>query len=146
AFRGRRHAAEGDARAGDRAVLDGEVETGSDRGDVLVPAFGYLVGRVEASGLRARHGDRLDEFAGCAVLLAVGDEELLERDLAPRLALAERDAGPEGDQRRRRVADGRTVGDVAADGTGIAHLPAADPQPVVAQMRKGLGQRRFEVG
>jgi hypothetical protein len=42
------------------------------------------------------------------------------------------------DQRRRRVADRRAIGDVAADGTGIAHLLAADTVHQLAELRRDV--------
>jgi hypothetical protein len=53
AFRRARHAAEGDARLGDRAVLDGDVERAADGRDVLVEALRQLVERSR-SGWRGR--------------------------------------------------------------------------------------------
>ena len=75
---------------------------------------------------RAGHKHALDEFARLAVLLAVGDEEILKRDGAPFRALAQGHRRTERNQRRRRVPDRRAVGDVAADRAHVAHLLAAD--------------------
>ena len=53
--------------------------------------------------------------------------------------------GAERDQRRRRVADRRAVGDVAADGAGGAHLLRAEPAQQFAEIgvdgRQRLGGR-----
>ena len=94
--------------------------------DVLVEALGDLVGAVARAGRGPGHGDALDELAGPAVLLAVGDEEVLERQAAdarsPRRSMQR---GAERDQRRVGVADRRAVGDVAADRAGVADLHRA---------------------
>jgi hypothetical protein len=78
-FRDARHAAEGDARGGDGAALHRDVEGAADGGDVLIEAFRQLVD-PQPVGL---HGDGhgLDEFARGAVLLAVVEEEVLQRQV-----------------------------------------------------------------
>ena len=82
-----RHAAEGDARLGDDAVLDAEREGAADAGNVAVEPLGELDDADQHVGRRAGNADALDELAGRAVLLAVAEEEILERDGA---ALASR--------------------------------------------------------
>ena len=86
------------------------------------------------------HG--LDEFARPAVLLAIGDEEILQRDRAALLAPSQGQPRAERDEGRRRVADRRTVGDVAADRTHVAHLLAADAVEQRPQRRDALCQYR----
>ena len=67
-----------------------QMERAERRGDVLVAPLGDLVdGELRCPWpAPARH--RLDEFARLAVLLAIGDEEVLQRDRPPLLALAQR--------------------------------------------------------
>jgi hypothetical protein len=77
----------------------------------------------------------LDELAGRAVLASVVEIEVLERDLAPRRPPSQRQARPERDQRRHRVADRRGVRDVAAEGGRVAHLHRA-----VAAQQLGKGR------
>src|SRR5882724_3120905 len=102
-----RHAAEGNADIVDDAVGELDVE-GAQRGrDVLVEALRDLVAVELPAGLRQRQTDQLDEFAGPAVLPAVGDEIILERHFAPTGRRAQHQRGAEGDQRRRAVADRR---------------------------------------
>ena len=100
-----------------------------------------LVSR-DARAMRPRDDDGLDEFAGRPILFAVGDEEVLERDLAALAPAPEHDAGAERDQQRRRLADRRAVGDVAADRARVANLPAADAQQVVFGLRQVRPERR----
>src|SRR3546814_3023852 len=51
-----------------------------------------------------------------AVLPAVGEEEVLQRQGAPLPAPQQMQDGAGGDEQRRRIADRRAVGDVAAEG------------------------------
>ena len=50
------------------------------------------------------------------------------------------------DQRRRGVADGGAVGDVAADGTHVAHLLPADAVPEFTQLREMTGDGLCHLG
>ena len=95
AFRNAGQAAKAGADGGDPAGLDAEVEGGTERRDILIEAFGDLV--TAEAGLVFGQGDRLDEFAGRAVLLAVVEKELLERDVAAGLAPAQVQPGAEGE-------------------------------------------------
>jgi hypothetical protein len=65
------------------------------------------------------------------------------------LALAHFDPPAKRDQRRREIADRRAVGDVAADGAGLAHLGRAEARHHDAeigvqrrQMRRRARERR----
>ena len=83
AFRRRGHAAKGDARRGNAATVDTDPERSEHGGDVLVEPFADLEGLeiawpAAASGRSAR----ADEFARRAILFAVADEEVLERQRA----------------------------------------------------------------
>ena len=69
---------------------------------------------------------RQHELARRAILLAVGDEEVFQRQRARRLALAQHDPAAERDQGRREIADWRTVGDIAADCSARPHLHRAE--------------------
>ena len=105
-------------------------------GDVLVEPFGDLVG-ADAAGSAAGLGMSIfsTNSPGCAVLLAVVEEEVLERRGVAR-AIARRWQGrAQRDQRRRRVADRRAVGDVAADGAGVADLDRAEAPDHLAHVR-----------
>ena len=53
---------------------------------------------------------------------------------------------PSADQGRRRVADRRAVGDVAADGAHVAHLLAADAVPEFVQLREVADNDRIGIG
>src|SRR6185312_12829332 len=99
-------------------------ERPAQRRDVLVAPLGDLVDLQPLALRQRRHEYTLDELARLPVLLAVGDEIILEFHLAPLAAAPQRDPRAKRDQRRRRVTDRRAVGDVAADRTHIAHLRA----------------------
>src|SRR5215475_4163641 len=122
AFGDSRHAAEADADVGDPALRELQVEGAEAGGDVLVEALGDLVAGEAPRRIGAGQTDALDELAGPAVLLAVIEEEILQRDLAPLAAPAQHQAGTESDQRRRAVADRGAIGDVAAHGPAITDL------------------------
>ena len=126
--------------------VDADAERAADGGDILFQPLGDLVdgdpvGRV---GMRDRHG--LDEFTRLAVLLAVFDEEGFERHGAPFRIPAQGERCPERDQRRRRVADRRAVGDIAADGAHVAHLLAADAVPQFGECGKMPGDNGQRLG
>ena len=89
---------------------------------------------------RNRH--RLDEFAGGSILLAVAQKEILERQRPAGIAAAQMQGGTQGDQRRGRVADRRAVGDIAADGSHVAHLIRAEPAQQVCERRVQRRERR----
>ncbi len=64
---------------GDPRAIELEAERGKHRRNVLVEALGDLVG-AEVRGLRKfRHQEPAHEFARLAVLLAVIEEEVLQR-------------------------------------------------------------------
>src|SRR5690606_15325069 len=96
------------------------------------------------AGVLARHRHRhlLHELARLTVLPAVGDEIVFKPYGAPALTFAQGKRAAQRDQRRRRVADGRAVGDVAADGAHVAHLLAADALDQVPKRRYLPRKRR----
>ena len=83
---------------------------------------------------------------GAAILLAVAQEEILERDGAALASAAEREPGAERDEGGRHVADRRAVGDIAADRAGVADLDAADPADKLAEIGMEAGERLARVG
>src|SRR6202790_2994907 len=89
AFRRPGHAAEGDARRGNAVAVDTDPERTEHGGDIFVEPFADLEGPEERGGRKPRHDQTPDEFAGLAILLAVADEELLERQRANPTALAQ---------------------------------------------------------
>ena len=99
-----------------------------------------------SSGPGSGTRDLFDELAGLAVLLAVGDEEVLEPDDAPLVAPPQGDLGAKRDEGRRSVADRRTVGDVAAERAHVAYLLAADPQPEGFEFGQVRGDDRPRLG
>ena len=132
--------------AATRSAVEPQSERRHHRRDVLVEPLADLVGAVARARRRLRHDDPLDELARPAVLLAVGDEEVLERQAA---ALARRGAAcrvaPAAISDRRAVADRRAVGDVAADRAGVADLHRGEAPPHLAHVRIPAGQRRHRV-
>ena len=83
---------------------------------------------------------------GCAVLLAVGQEEVFERHGAAFAALAQHQLGAERDQRGGHVADRGAVGDIAADRARVADLQAADAADQLAQIGMEAGERVLRLG
>ena len=129
------HAAEGDADVGHPPLaVQRQPEGAADGGDVLVEALGDLVGTELHPRRRLGQDHRLHEFALAAVLLAVFDEEILQRQFARLVAAPQPQGGAAGDQGRRRVADGGAVGDVAADGAHVAHLLRPDAADQLAEI------------
>src|SRR5690606_21043507 len=140
-LRRRSHAAISDADVLYRAVLVQREPEGAQRGgDILVAPLGDFVdGEFLALG-RQRHLNLLHEFTCAPVLLAIGDEEILQRNGAALHALAQRQPRTQRDQRRRSVANGRTVGDVSADRAHIAHLFATYAGYQLPKRRDAPGQ------
>ena len=94
--------------------------------DILVEALRHLVGAEILIGFQLRHDDARERYSpGCRSCLPIGDEEAFQRDRPHALATAQFELRAERDQRRREIADGRSIGDVAADGAGGAHLHGA---------------------
>ena len=141
-LRRRRHAAEGDADRRHRAVVGQRQMEGAERGrDVLVAALGDLVdGKKRALRRAPAHAPprRIRPAAGPACH---------RRRRSPRAGSCAASAPlrsvsgrAERDQRRRRVADRRAVGDVAADRAHVAHLLAADAVEQRPERRDALRQ------
>ncbi len=60
-------------------------------------------------------------------------------------ALAQDEVRAQRDQGGRRVADGRAIGDIAADRAGIAHLAGAQTPDQLAEIGIGFGQHRLGI-
>ena len=88
----------------------------------------------------------LDEFARLAVLLAVIEEEVLQRHRPPSRQAAQGQRRAERDQRGRAIADRRAVGDVAADGARVAHLQPGEAADQLAQFRTQPRERGVRLG
>ena len=61
-------------------------------------------------------------------------------------AVAEMQRCPQGNQHRWRVANGRAIGDIAADRARGAHLLGPDPADHFADIGINRGQIRFGLG
>ena len=138
-----RHAAAADANAFDACPVAAQVKAGEHRRDVLVESLRDLVGAYVRAGLRAWHADRLDELAGGERGLAIAGVEVLERHGALRIAPAKHDARAQRDQDRHRIADRRSVGDVAAKRPGVADRNRGEARPDFGEHRV-LGVERRE--
>ena len=130
----------------DDAALDAQGEGAADAGNVAVEPLGELDDPDQHVGRRAGNADALDELAGREILLAVAQEEILEREGAALGSAPERELGAQRDQRRRHVADRRAVGDIAADRAGVADLDSADAADELAEIRMQAGQRLAGLG
>ncbi len=142
----------------------GRSQCTADRRDVLVEPLRHLVAvELWIDGVIPRHRrtrhcshrhlDRLDELSRPAVLLAVGDEELFQRQPPFAIGAIQHQRRAERNQRRRHVADWRAVGDVATDGAGVSNLHRADPPHQFAERgivptqhldRRRIGDRRAD--
>ena len=141
ALRGRRHAAKGDARAGDARPVDAQLERAHHGRNVLVEALGDLVAAEMLAGRASGCATMRTNSPGCAILLAVVDEEVLERHRARLVAALQSERRAERDQRRRQVADRRAIGDVAADRAGRAHLLAEQSGAAARRDRGSIAAR-----
>ena len=140
---GRRgHAAEGEPRVLDLAVLDPQAIGAGHGRDVLVAPLADLVAMEALALPQARQGQALDHFVGRQRRLAVVEEELLERHLARAADGDELQPRLQRQQHRRHVADRRGVADIAADRAQGADLPRAQPREIGTQRREGLDQQR----
>ena len=79
--------------------------------------------------------DLFDELPGSAILFAIADEEIFERDLPAFLAPAQHEARGERDECRRAVADGRAVGDIAPHGPAGPDLGRPQAAQQFAEIR-----------
>src|SRR6185369_10836606 len=136
-----RHAAITDADIGDLPLREPQIEGAEAGGDVLVEALGDLVTGEAPGWIAPRQADELDELARAAILLAVTEEEILQCELAPLAPMAEHQPGAQRDQRRRAVADGRAIGDIAAHGAAIADLGGAETPQQLAEIGIFRGDR-----
>ena len=103
-------------------LIEAQAEGPADSRDVLVEALGELVAGETLVRAGQGNADRLDELARTQVLAPIVEEEVLQRDLAGAVLAAQRQLRAKRDQRRRQVADGRPVGDIAADCGDVADL------------------------
>ena len=96
------------------------MEAATHRRDILIEPFRKF---VAAQAIRL-HGqrNRLHEFAGLPILLTIVEEEVLQRHVTSRVSFAEMQPGAERDQSWRAVSNRGAIGDVAADGCGVADL------------------------
>src|ERR1700677_3783663 len=101
ALRGRRHTAAGNARSHDAPPLEVDTCSEHDGRNVLVEAFGHLESAVVLTRGEPRRLYSKDELAGTAILFAVSDEEVLERQRARLVFLAQYNSAAECDQSRR---------------------------------------------
>ena len=109
---------------------------GAHRRDVAVEALADLVGpHLRQPGCApARHLEALHELARLEPVLHVVEVEVVAAAGArTRCALAQHDLRIERHQHRRRVADRRAVGDVAAHRAGVADRQRGEAQPDVAR-------------
>ena len=145
---GRRgHAAEGDARVADPASGEGEGEGAAQGGDVLVVALRDLPAAEDPARRSGGQLDGLDEFAGGEGGLPVAGVEILQGQPALSAPLPQHQPCAGGDEAGHAVADRRAVGDVAAQGAGVAHRRAGeaagdlDPAGLEGDQRgEGVGQ------
>ena len=93
AFWRRRHPAEGKARFNDAPVRASfEPKGPANRRDVFIEALADLRHMEKRSGAEFRHPHPFHEFARATILALIGEEELLERQLAPLVFLPQRHA------------------------------------------------------
>src|ERR1700679_1883088 len=98
ALRGRRHAAAGDACANNVSSIEIEACRQHDGGNVLVETLGHLEGEIVLMGREPRRLDGDDKLARAAILLAVSDEEIFERQGTRLVSLAQNHAAAKSDQ------------------------------------------------
>jgi hypothetical protein len=128
AFHDGSHAAEGEPHRFDPVLLESYREGRADRGDVGVETLADLVdAQVPRLGCAflpkpgpERHKQALQELSRLQPIAHVPQIELGERHPPKGAAPAQFQFGVQRHQYRRRVADGRTVGDVAAHRAGVA--------------------------
>src|SRR5262249_6760970 len=108
-------------------AVESEMECAADRRNVLIEPLADLVDLEDAERARLRHEHRLEEFRPPAILLAIGEKEGLERDVPRARPSTQPQLGVRPDGRRRHVADGRAIGDVATDGAQVADLNGSEP-------------------
>ena len=99
------HASESNPRGGNPPIPERELEGRHHGRNVLVEAFRYLVAAESLVRLEPRYRDAQEHLARAAILLAIGDEEILKRQPANGRSLDLFDGGAERNQGRRRVAD-----------------------------------------
>ena len=105
-LRRRRHAAEGKTRFGHASIsVTIEPKGAANRRDVFIEALADLRHMEERSAAELRHPHFFHEFARAAILLLVGKEEILERQLATLLVLPQRHACAKRDERRGKITD-----------------------------------------
>ena len=127
------------------AVVHVEREPDRDAGDVVEAALGDLVERREV-GQGQRDADRPDELVRPADGLAVAGEVVAQRDLALTLGRREDDAGVEGEESGRGVADRRTGAEVAADGRAVADQPRGELREHLREQRDAAGEEALGLG
>ena len=135
------HAAERQPDVGHRVAVERNGEATAQRRDVAVEALADLV-RTHLPLERGQRDDQaLHELARLQPVLHVVDVEVLQRHATHALALAQLDLRVERHQHRRRIADRRAVGDVAAHRARMADRRRRKAQPDIGERRRALRQR-----
>ncbi len=96
----------------------------------------------------ARWGTRMrsTNSPGASVRLLIGGIEAVERNFPCVLALAQHECCAHHDQRRHGIADRRAVGDVAAEGAGIADRRRRETPVELRELRMARDQRFVGIG
>src|SRR5690606_31817813 len=90
------------------------------RRNILVDTFRELVTRHQAVGIAQRHFYTFDEFARFAILLAVVEIQVFQRQFAATRAFAQYHDGTHRDQSRSSIANRRAVREIAYQSAGVA--------------------------
>ena len=98
-----------------------------------------------ALGETRRRLDRDNEFPGTAILLSVAEKEILQRQRRCAQPSAHH-PGAQRDQRRREIANRRSVGDVAADGAADLHPRRAEATHHFAEVGMDRREQRLSLG
>ena len=127
-------------------MFDTHIETAANGRDILVEALAHLVAAEPCARARERDFDGFEEFAGCPGLRSVVDKEILDGEPAGFAGFPQDKGRIEHDQCRRHVADGRAVGDVAADGAGVADLDRSETPNNFTEVGEDVGDGRERLG
>nr|GEU28080.1 hypothetical protein [Tanacetum cinerariifolium] len=147
-FRARRapwrggHAAVGDAGVHDMVAVERERERRAHGRNILVEALGQFIGAELDVLARQRHPHGSHDFICLQIFFLVVEVERFQRQRARARWPLQHHLAADSDQPRHRVADGRTVGHVAAQRAGVTDRQRRETLAQFAQLRRiQLAQR-----
>ena len=117
------------------------LKTPAKRRNILIKALGDFIAFQLIRRCVQGNAHGLNKLTGLAILFAIFNEKLFQRHCASVIAFSQHQFRIQRDERRRHIADWRSIGDITADRAGISDLNSPDTTYKFAKVRIGSRQR-----